>query len=247
MLGGEPAGCADAVKHGHVQVEQDRVGPVLGHQLQRLLAVRGGADHVDAGQAAEQQDQALADAGLGVGDDEAQRLVSGHPAIPSSAAASPSVVPSSPSLVPSSPSLPPSSASLVPSSPSLPPASPSLALVVPLLASVSGSSAVTAHSLSPGPASSVPFSSRSRSRMPVSPYPPVLPGPRTVVPAPSGIRAPAPSRPLTTVSRTSLSPKARRTATVWPGACLAALTIASCAVRSSASVASGGSLLAAPE
>ena len=127
MLGDEPAGGADAVEHRHVQVEQDRVGLVLGHQLQRLFAVRGRADHVDAGQAAEQQDKALADAGLVVGDDEAQRLVGGHRAPPSAAAASPP------------------------------------------LASASGSSAVTAHSLSPGPASSVPFSSRSRSRIPVSP------------------------------------------------------------------------------
>jgi len=51
-----------------VQVEQDRVGLLLGHQGQRLLAVRGGADHVDAGQSAEQEHQALADAGLVVGD-----------------------------------------------------------------------------------------------------------------------------------------------------------------------------------
>jgi len=68
MLGDEAAGGADAVEHGHVQVEQDRVGLVLGHQGQGLLAVGGGADHVDAGQPAQQQDQALADAGLVVGD-----------------------------------------------------------------------------------------------------------------------------------------------------------------------------------
>ena len=58
-----------------MQVEQDRVGLVLGHQFQRLFAVRGGANHVDAGQTAEQQDQALPDAGLVVGDDDPQRLV----------------------------------------------------------------------------------------------------------------------------------------------------------------------------
>ncbi len=92
---------------------------LLGHQGQRLGAVRGGADHVDAGQSAKQQDQALADAGLVVGDDDAQGLVGGHRTVTSPAA--------------------------------------------------SGSSAVTTHSSSRGPASSVPFSSRSRSRMPVSP------------------------------------------------------------------------------
>jgi RNA polymerase sigma factor (sigma-70 family) len=58
---------------GHVQVEQDRVGLVFGDQLQRLLPVRGGTDHVDVGQAAEQQDEALAHAALVIGDDDAQR------------------------------------------------------------------------------------------------------------------------------------------------------------------------------
>ena len=81
MLGREPASGADAVKHGHVQVEQDRVGLVLGHQFKRLLAVGGGADHVNARQPAEQQDQTLADAGLVIGDDDAQRLVAGHRAV----------------------------------------------------------------------------------------------------------------------------------------------------------------------
>jgi len=73
MLGRQPAGSGDAVKHRHVQVEEDGVGLVLGHKLKRLLPVRGGADHVDAGQPAEQQDEALADAGLVVGDHHAQR------------------------------------------------------------------------------------------------------------------------------------------------------------------------------
>src|SRR5262249_51188757 len=82
LLGHEPPGCADAVEHGHVQVKQDRVGLVLGYQVQRLLAVRSGADHVNAGQPAEQQYQALADAGLIVGDDDAQWLVS-HRAVTS--------------------------------------------------------------------------------------------------------------------------------------------------------------------
>ena len=103
-----------------MQIEQDRVGLLLGHQGQRLFAVRGGADHLDAGQAAEQQDQSLADAGLVVGDDDPQRLVGAHRVTSSSAAAS-------------------------------------------------GSSAITVHSPSPASASSVPFSNRSRSRMPVSP------------------------------------------------------------------------------
>src|SRR6202046_1658967 len=70
MLGDEAAGGADAVEHRHVQVEQDRVGLVLGHQGQGLLAVGGGADHVDAGQPAQQQDPALTNAGLGGGDDK---------------------------------------------------------------------------------------------------------------------------------------------------------------------------------
>jgi hypothetical protein len=54
VLGGQPAGRADAVEDGHVQVEQDRVGIVRGHQVQGLLPVRGGACHLDAGQATEQ-------------------------------------------------------------------------------------------------------------------------------------------------------------------------------------------------
>ena len=73
VLGGQPADGADAVQDGHVQVEQDRVGLVLGHEVQRLLPVRGGADHLDVGQPVEQQDQALAHAGLVIGDDDAQR------------------------------------------------------------------------------------------------------------------------------------------------------------------------------
>jgi len=46
---------------------------VLGHQLQRLLAVGGRPYHVDIGQPAEQQDQALAHAGLVISDNHAQR------------------------------------------------------------------------------------------------------------------------------------------------------------------------------
>ena len=56
-----------------MQVEQDRVGVVLGHEVQGLLPVRGGADHLDVGYRVEQQDEALAHAGLIIGDDEAQR------------------------------------------------------------------------------------------------------------------------------------------------------------------------------
>jgi hypothetical protein len=73
VLGREPAGGADAVQDGHVQVKQDRVGPVLGHKLQRMLPIRRGADHVDTREPAEQQDEAFADAGLVVSDDDAQR------------------------------------------------------------------------------------------------------------------------------------------------------------------------------
>jgi hypothetical protein len=59
VLGGQPAGGADAVQDGHVQVEQDRIGLMLGHELQRLLPVRGGANHLDVGEATEQQHKAL--------------------------------------------------------------------------------------------------------------------------------------------------------------------------------------------
>ena len=140
MLGDEAAGGADAVEHGHVQVEQDRVGLVLGHQRQGLLAVGGGADHVDAGQPAEQQDQALADAGLVVGDDDAQRTVGGHRAAGRRAAGHRAAAPGGAGGDPAF-----------------------------MSTDASGSSAVTAHSASRGPASRVPFSSRRRSRMPVSP------------------------------------------------------------------------------
>ncbi len=73
VLGDQAAGGADAVQHRHVQVEQDRVRAVLGHLGDGLLAVGGRPDHLDAGQAAQQQDQALAHAGLVVGDDQAER------------------------------------------------------------------------------------------------------------------------------------------------------------------------------
>ena len=107
-----------------MQVEQDRVGMVLGHKRDCLLPVRGGADHLDAGQPAEQQHQALTHAGLVVGDDDAQRSAvgctgGGHG--------------------------------------------------VPFPGWTQGSSAVTIHWLSRRPACSVPFSSRSLSRIPVSP------------------------------------------------------------------------------
>jgi hypothetical protein len=105
-----------------VQVEQDRVGLVLGHEPQRLLPVGGGTDHLDVVVPAEQQDQALAHARLVIGDDDAQR--SGgrgtrHDAM--------------------------------------------------LSGLWRGSSAVTTHWPSRRPASRFPSSSRSRSRMPVSP------------------------------------------------------------------------------
>jgi hypothetical protein len=73
MLHRQPADDADPVQHRHPQIEQDRVRLVLGHQLQRLLAIGGRPDHVDIGQPAEQQDQALAHAGLVISDNHAQR------------------------------------------------------------------------------------------------------------------------------------------------------------------------------
>ena len=107
-----------------MQVEQDRVGPVLGYEPERLLAVRGRADHVDAREPAEEQDQALAHAGLIVRDNDAQRrLHSAHAVI----------------------------------------------LAVFSSGVESGTWAVTTQQLPSLPASSVPFSIRSRSRIPVRP------------------------------------------------------------------------------
>jgi hypothetical protein len=56
---------------GHAQVHEDDVGPELGGQRHRLLAVGGGPDHLYPGQQAEQHDQALADHPLVVGDQDA--------------------------------------------------------------------------------------------------------------------------------------------------------------------------------
>jgi hypothetical protein len=54
VLGGQPPGGRDAVEDRHPQVEQDRVRPVRGDLLHRLLAVGGRADHLDVGQPTEQ-------------------------------------------------------------------------------------------------------------------------------------------------------------------------------------------------
>ena len=95
---------------------------MFSHLVQRLLPVRGGANHVDAGEPAEQQDEAFADAGLVVGHDDAQRCGpggvggDGHDVTSCGRGAG-----------------------------------------------ARGSSAVTAHWPSRGPATKVPFSNRSRS------------------------------------------------------------------------------------
>ena len=44
MLASQPLGGADAVEHGHVEVEQDRVGFVLVDRGEGLLAVGDGGD-----------------------------------------------------------------------------------------------------------------------------------------------------------------------------------------------------------
>ena len=134
MLGDQAAGGADAVQYGHVQVEQDGVGVMRGHLGQRLLTVGGRPDHLDAGQAAQQQDQALAHAGLVVGDDHAERGrgLGGHDAS-AGAGCSTSAGGTDGDDV------------------------------------GSGSPAATTQCPSWGPVTSVPFSSRRRSRIPVSP------------------------------------------------------------------------------
>jgi hypothetical protein len=48
MLGRESAGGLDSVEDGHVQLEQDHVGVMLGYQVEGLLAVGSGRGDVDA-------------------------------------------------------------------------------------------------------------------------------------------------------------------------------------------------------
>jgi hypothetical protein len=72
MLGGEDLGGGGAVEDRHVQVEQDRVGLVLGDKVDGLLPVGCCGDDLDAGRHAEQQDEAFPHAGLVVGDDDPQ-------------------------------------------------------------------------------------------------------------------------------------------------------------------------------
>jgi hypothetical protein len=77
MGGPQAAGGLHPVYPGHPQVHQDHVRPELGGEGQRLLAVRGGADHLDVGQQAEQHGQAFADDALVIGGQHAD-LGPGH-------------------------------------------------------------------------------------------------------------------------------------------------------------------------
>ena len=64
---GEPLDRLDAVHARHPQVHQHDVRVVLGGERQRLLAVGGGADELDAVEQAEQRAQAFTDDALVVG------------------------------------------------------------------------------------------------------------------------------------------------------------------------------------
>ena len=72
MLASQSLGRADAVEHRHVQVEQDRVGLVLGDGGERLLAVGDGGDDLEIGDHIEHHLQPLADDRLVVGDHDPQ-------------------------------------------------------------------------------------------------------------------------------------------------------------------------------
>ena len=67
------AGRLDAVQDGHVQVEQDGVGPVLGDQVDGFLAIGGGGHYLYVGEKVEQEHEPLAHAGLVVSDHDPQR------------------------------------------------------------------------------------------------------------------------------------------------------------------------------
>jgi hypothetical protein len=51
---GELPGGLDAVYHRHVEVEENRVGLVLGNEVDGLPAVGGGGDDLDVGEKPEQ-------------------------------------------------------------------------------------------------------------------------------------------------------------------------------------------------
>src|ERR1700733_15942207 len=74
VLGGDAARGADPVAAGHVQVHEHDLGLHLRDQVSRGVPVRRLTRHDDAGESAEQQDQALADRGVVVGDDHRDRL-----------------------------------------------------------------------------------------------------------------------------------------------------------------------------
>ena len=88
VVGGDPGGGGGAVASGHVQVHQHDLRPRRGDQFDRRLAVRGLPDDGDAGQRPEQQDQALPDRRLVVGDDDGDLLALplGHAVIVANAA-----------------------------------------------------------------------------------------------------------------------------------------------------------------
>ncbi len=73
MLGADPARRLHAVAARHAQVHQDHVRGVFGDQPQRLLAVTGRTDHLDARQQPQQHHDALAHHRLVIGHDDPSR------------------------------------------------------------------------------------------------------------------------------------------------------------------------------
>jgi hypothetical protein len=74
MLARQPLGRADAVEHRHVQVEEDRVGLVLGDRGERLLTVGDRGDDLEVGHHVEHHLQPLADDRLIVCDHDSQTV-----------------------------------------------------------------------------------------------------------------------------------------------------------------------------
>ncbi len=70
----------DAVHAGHVQVEDDDVGAPAGRQRDRLRAVAGQADHVDALVPAQEGCRSLAHQAMIIRDEDADTIaIHGHP------------------------------------------------------------------------------------------------------------------------------------------------------------------------
>ena len=75
---GEPPDRLDPVHARHPQVHQHHVGVVAAGELDRLLAVRGGADQLDPVEQPEQRAEALADHALVVGEQDADHVSGSH-------------------------------------------------------------------------------------------------------------------------------------------------------------------------